>query len=86
MTMQAWAWQYVDRNGVSWRILGQTTRVKNVYCIRNDEFAGAFDPDQASLEEHGISGWPEVVLAKWREMVKTAQLNAALALSRKAVR
>ncbi len=86
MTMQAWAWEYVDRDGVAWRILGQTTRVKNVYCIRGDEFAGAFDPDLATLEEIGISRWPEVVRAKWREVLKTAQQNAALALSRKAVR
>jgi hypothetical protein len=86
MTMQAWAWEYVDSNGIAWRILGHTARRKKVYCIRGDEFAGAFDPDQPSLVEDGISRWPEVVRAKWREVIEAAQLNAALALSRKAVR
>jgi hypothetical protein len=82
MTMQAVAWEYVDSNRVEWRIHGQTSGNKDVYCIRGNEFAGSFDAGVGTLEERGISRWPEVVRAKWREVVTKAQQNAA----RKAVR
>lgn len=80
--LQAVAWEYVDSRNVAWMIHGQHSRDKRVYCVRSNEFVGMFDPDQSFLEERGISRWPEIVRAKWRDVVKTAQQNAA----RKAVR
>jgi hypothetical protein len=85
MLMQPTAWEYVDSEGKAWRVLGQTSRVPNAYCLRGDEFAGAFDAVLGTLEEHGISRWPEVVRAKWREVVIAAQQSAAIALTRKAM-
>ena len=86
MTMQAWAWEYVDSNGVEWRIYGPSRLGKGLCCIRGNLTVGMFDPDQPDFKEPPISRWPKSVRAKWREVVKKAQQNAALALSRKAVR
>jgi hypothetical protein len=82
MTMQAWAWEYIDSKGVAWRIYGQSSRNERACCIRGNLTVGAFDPDQPLFEEPPISRWPKSVHAKWREVVKKAQQNA----TRKAVR
>jgi hypothetical protein len=82
MTMQAWAWEYVDSKGVKWRIYGPNSRLKSVCCIRGNLAVGMFDPKQPVFEEPPISRWPKSVRAKWREAVRKAQQNAA----RKAVR
>ena len=80
--MQAVAWEYVDSNGVAWKIYGQASGSKHVYCIRDNHFVGRFDPEEPVFEDPPISHWPEIVRAKWREVVRKAQQNAA----RKAVR
>jgi hypothetical protein len=82
MTMQAWAWEYIDTKGVTWRIYGPNSRGKGLCFIRGNLTVGMFDPKQPVFEEPPISRWPKSVRAKWRELVKAAQKNAA----RKAVR
>ena len=70
--MQAVAWEYVDSRNVAWKIYGQHSRDKRIYCIRGNLTVGMFDPDQSVFEEPPISRWPEIVRAKWRDVVKAA--------------
>ena len=52
--------------------VGMLDQDQSVLCVRSNECVGMFDPDQSFLEERGISRWPEIVRAKWRDVVKTA--------------